>query len=136
MFPLNPTDRVLLLTLPPPDEVAELAEHLEGGLIVGFTSEADLGEARRALRDRVNVMILASSAESFPWQDGFFTVAVEFADRWEHPRQTAGEVARVLAPGGRLLLPAGFPASGDCLEAYFSGPDEHPGRFSSYLRIR
>lgn len=71
-------------------------------------SEAYVGEARRHLADRPRVRLAVAAAERLPFADGSFDcITATFLFHELPPRvrgAVAGEIARLLAPGGRLLL--------------------------------
>ena len=101
---LQPNDRVLLLSIPDPFFVDELARKLASGLIVALGPEEKVRSARRAARGLENVLFVPASPDDIPWQDGFFTKAVDFVCSWENPERAAREVARVLSSGGQIYL--------------------------------
>ncbi len=104
---LRPSDRVLLLSIPEPAIVAQLAARLPAGLIVGLGSDDEVRLARRASRHLENVMFAPASPEQIPWQEGFFSVAIAFDRRWERPERVAAELARVVAEGGAAYVSGG-----------------------------
>jgi hypothetical protein len=96
-------DRVLLLTLPPIEEIRALAEQVAQGILVGVVERDATYEARRLLRNHPNVMITAAEADgSVPWRDDFFSVI--YAPDLTEPSR---EILRVLAPGGTAWLAGG-----------------------------
>lgn len=100
---LRPNDRVLLLTLPPPEEIREIARQLPAGLLVGVLEREAMYEARRILRDVANVMITPAEADGgIPWRDEFFSVI--YAPDAAEP---SAEIMRVLAPGGTAWIAGG-----------------------------
>jgi len=101
---VRPNDRVLLLSIPEMSLVFGLAARLTAGVLVGLGQDEEVRTARRAARELNNVMFVAAPPEEVPWQDGFFSVAVDAACRWERPAQVAAELARVLGPGGQVYL--------------------------------
>lgn len=112
----KPDDRFLMLSVPEPPLVAELAARLSSGLIVGLGEDEDVRDARRHARDLENVMFVPGSPDDIPWQASFFTKAVDLLCRWSNPEQAAREIARVLVPGGTVYL-ANAPAIRDYLPA-------------------
>jgi ubiquinone/menaquinone biosynthesis C-methylase UbiE len=71
-------------------------------------SEAYLAEARQHLKPYDDVALEAGNAESLPFADGSFDVVTSIYLFHEVPpevrRTIAGEFARVLKPGGRLVF--------------------------------
>lgn len=102
--------RVLEIGFGPGVVLAALARRRDVALVAGVDpSELMLGWAqrrcRRAARDgRLDLRL--GVAESLPWPDGAFdrAVAVNSFHLWSDPRAALGEVRRVLAGGGRLVL--------------------------------
>jgi hypothetical protein len=88
---------VLLLAMPPPDDLRTLAKRVTHGLIAVVVSEDEVYEGRRQMRDFDNVMFTAvDPAGTIPWRDRFFTLV------WA-PEESP-EVRRVLAPEGTVSL--------------------------------
>ena len=94
-------DRVLFLTLPEAATLRSVAERVTRGLVVGIGPGDAVREARRALADLDNVMLIPAGgpADPIPWQDGFFTIVVA-----PHHREVEPEMLRVTAPGGSIHL--------------------------------
>lgn len=113
---VQPNDRFLLLSIPEPSFLAELAALLPAGLIVGLGAGEEVREARREARDLDNVMLVPAAPDDIPWRDSFFTKAVDAAGRWPPSGKTSAELARVLAPGASVYL-AGPPSARDPLLA-------------------
>ncbi len=100
---LKPNDRVLLLTMPSIEEVRRIASCVSEGIVVGVLHREEVYEARRLLRDEMNVMITpADPGGVLPWRDDFFSVV--YAPLLEEP---SSEVLRVLVPGGTAWLAGG-----------------------------
>lgn len=100
---LRPTDRVLLLSLPPAEEMRQIASRVAGGIVVGVLDGDAVYEARRALRDYANVMITPAETDgSLPWKEDFFTVV--YAPESTEP---SPEMLRVLEPGGTVWVAGG-----------------------------
>jgi len=104
---LAPDDRVLLLSLPAVQTLRGIAARLELGGVVALGARDEVYEARRAVRDLVNVMLHPGPPEDIPFRDGFFTKVVGFECRWSDAAAVARETARVLAGEGRVYL-SGF----------------------------
>jgi len=97
------TDRVLLLELPPLDEVRSMAAAATQGIVVGVLGREDVYEVRAVLRDCSNVMIAPAEADGgIPWADDFFSVI--YAPALAEPTP---EILRVLAPGGTAWIASG-----------------------------
>lgn len=100
---LRPDDRVLLLALPPAEDIPKIAGQLTQGICVGVLEGDAVYEARRLLRDCPNVMIVPAEADGIlPWKEEFFSVV--FAPALAEPTT---EILRVLAPGGTAWMAAG-----------------------------
>lgn len=96
-------DRVLLLQLPPLDEVRSMAAAVTQGIVVGMLGREDVYEARAVLRDFANVMIAPAEDDGgIPWADDFFSVI--YAPALAEPTP---EILRVLAPGGTAWVASG-----------------------------
>ena len=97
------SDRVLLLSLPPLEEVRSVARQLTRGILVGVLVKDEVFEARKGLRDFPNVMIVPAEADgTIPWREDFFSVI--YAPALSEP---SAEILRVLAPGGTAYLSGG-----------------------------
>ena len=94
---LEPGDRVLLLSIPDSAIVRRLAARLPSGILVGIGSADEVSAVRRDTADLDNVMFHAATPDEIPWQEGFFSVVACAGDA-----ASSREVARVLAPGGRI----------------------------------
>lgn len=80
----------------------------------GFASGVDHAPKAVAVASRRNgraiargrASVLRASAEALPFEDGFFTkaYAVNSFQFWPAPEAGMAELARVLAPGGRLVI--------------------------------
>ena len=84
-----------------------------GGNVVGLDLTPELFEAGCARADAAGVEIewVEGDAEALPFDDGSFDVVLSVFGSMFAPRHevTAGEMARVLAPGGRLGIAAWTP---------------------------
>lgn len=94
-IPLRAGDRVLVLGIPSPEDVARLAARLPQGLLVAMGDEPAVRAARRAASHLDNVMFVQGTAAEIPWRDGMFTVIALAGE-------PTPEVRRVLAPEGAL----------------------------------
>lgn len=114
-----------------------LLERLPGGLIAGVDPAAtmvDVARSRRAIRTAAGrVDLRLGEVAQLPWPDASFdgALALHSFQFWAEPVAAAREVARVLRPGGRLVVvlrehppgraPAWLP------NPISRGPDEHAG---------
>ena len=97
---IRPDDRVLILDISDTAGILELARKLNRGLLVGIGPDDDVRLVRRDCAAAHNVMIVPSDPTgTIPWQDHFFSVVVAHSDE-----AGSREVARVLAPGGKVLV--------------------------------
>jgi ubiquinone/menaquinone biosynthesis C-methylase UbiE len=80
------------------------------GPVTGVEPSARMREIAQAQSQHPDVRYLAGSAEDMPVQSGSADYVLMFLS-WHHVQdkpRAAGELARVLKPGGRLLLRANF----------------------------
>jgi hypothetical protein len=97
---VEPSDRVLLLDSVTVDEIRQLAQHLEDGLLVALVPEEQVPSIRHDLRDYENVMITPAGENGIiPWRDEFFTIV--------QANELSQEVMRVLAQGGSAWCSSG-----------------------------
>jgi SAM-dependent methyltransferase len=106
MLDLSDGDRVLDVGCGPGNFTREFASATPNGLVVGLdASRTMLAEAvRQPTRD--NVAYLRGDACALPFRDGSFDAVCCFAALYliEEPGRALDEIARVLAPGGRVAL--------------------------------
>ena len=98
-----PHDHVLFLAIDLP-LVHAIAARLTIGSLVGLGDPDSVAEARRATRELDNVLFHHASPEEIPFRDGYFHRVIALGGTWPRSDRTAREIARVLAPGGRLYL--------------------------------
>ncbi len=106
MLAISPGDRVLDVACGPGNFSRDFALEAGTGLVVGVdSSETMLGVA---VRDNPmgNLAYVRGDARNLPFRDGSFDAVCCFAALYliEEPMLAVEEMARVLAPGGRLAL--------------------------------
>ena len=106
MLELSPDDRVLDVGCGPGNFTREFARAARDGLVVGIdASKTMLAQAvRQATSD--DVAYLRGDACALPFRDGSFDAVCCFAALYliEQPMRALDEIARVVAPGGRVAL--------------------------------
>lgn len=111
MIDLHDRERVLLLSMPDPATIREVARKASAGIVVGLGEDEEVRAARKALADVENVIFVAAPPEEIPWQENFFSAVVDTECAWSSPERTAREILRVLSPGGSAYVtPAARPA--------------------------
>jgi ubiquinone/menaquinone biosynthesis C-methylase UbiE len=105
----QPDDAVLAVGFGPGVGIAELVARLPRGVIGGVDPSATMmQQARRRNAAAIasgQVHLECSTAAGLPWPDGTFAgvLAVNSLQLWDPLDSSIGEVARVLADGGRLV---------------------------------
>lgn len=100
---VQPADRVLLLAMPPLEEVRGIAARLTDGLLVALLDADAVYEARRTLKDFANVMVAPADPEGvIPWKEEFFSAVYA-----PHETEPTAETLRVLLPGGTAWVAGG-----------------------------
>lgn len=94
---IRPDERLLILGIPEPGEVATLASALSNGLVVLMAEGEDVYSARKAARDLDNVMVVPGTPDELPWRDGFFTRVIDMVDNWPDSDKVRREIERVTA---------------------------------------
>jgi ubiquinone/menaquinone biosynthesis C-methylase UbiE len=104
-----PDASVLAVGFGPGVGIAELAKVLTRGVVGGVDPSAAMcqqaGRRNRGAAESGQVSLECSTADSIPWPDGTFTgaIAVNSIQVWDPIDASVREVARVLAPTGRLV---------------------------------
>ncbi len=104
-----PGASVLAVGFGPGVGIAELVARLPHGQIAGIDPSATMVSAarqrNRAAFDTGRVRLVQAGVASIPWPDAAFcgVVAVNSMQLWEPMDVALREIARVLAPGGRLV---------------------------------
>ena len=106
MLSISAGDRVLDVACGPGNFSRDFAAAARDGLVVGLdASESMLAVAVRETESD-NVAYVRGDARDLPFRDGSFDAVCCFAALYliEEPMRAVAELARVLAPGGRLAL--------------------------------
>jgi ubiquinone/menaquinone biosynthesis C-methylase UbiE len=104
---LERSDRVLEVGFGGGDLLADILDATDGAVCGADVSEAMVERARRRFRHeagRLNLVL--ASAEALPFPDGSIDKAVSLNSLyfWPDPAGALAEMARLVRPGGRLLL--------------------------------
>ena len=107
MMGVSPSDRVLDLGCGTGWATRRLAGLVSNGLAVGVDISDEM--VRLARRDSVeleNVLFVTGAADQIPWQENFFSLllSVDSAYYWPDLERAAGEIFRVMSPGGRAFV--------------------------------
>jgi hypothetical protein len=100
---LHADDRVLLLAIPTPAELAALARTLSRGVLVALGPRDEVDNARAALTEFDNVMFIDAAPDRIPWRDQYFTKILVPPHMEAVLRSAAAEVHRVLAAEGEIV---------------------------------
>jgi SAM-dependent methyltransferase len=106
MVRVNEGDRVIDVGCGPGNYTRPLARSAGGGLTIGLDASEAMVAAAAARGGGENLAYVRGDACSLPFEDGCFDVAcsVGVIHMIEEPLVALGEMVRVLAPGGRLLV--------------------------------
>lgn len=99
-------DRVLLLAIPSRADLAAIARVLMSGVLVALGTPDEVDEARRSMADFENVMFIDASPDQIPWREAYFSKILVPPHLESLLPQIAGELHRVLAPGGEIVRSA------------------------------
>jgi ubiquinone/menaquinone biosynthesis C-methylase UbiE len=102
---LGPSDRVLDVACGTGGLVVEVAPRVERAVGIDL-SEGMLQFARSRLGDGANAEFHHGSSDALPFGDGEFTalVCTTALHHFPQPQRSIEEMARVLAPGGRVVI--------------------------------
>jgi SAM-dependent methyltransferase len=107
MLDLSPGDRVLDVACGPGNFTREFAAVTgPDGLVVGLDASGTMLDRAVQERNPAGVAYVRGDASALPFRDGAFDAVCCFAALYliERPFRTIAEIARVLAPGGRVAL--------------------------------
>ena len=106
MLELSPTDRVLDVACGPGNFTRNFARVAGDGIVVGLDASRTMLARAVQETDADNVAYLRGDACALPFSDASFDAICCFAALYliEHPMRAVDEIARVLAPGGRVAL--------------------------------
>ncbi len=103
---LTAGDRVLDVACGPGNFTREFARAAREGVVVGLDASRTMLAQAAVETDSTNVAYVRGNAEALPFKDDSFDAICCFAALYliERPMQAIEELARVLAPGGRVAL--------------------------------
>ena len=106
MLALAPGERVLDVACGPGNFSRDFALAVRDGLVVGLDASATMLARAVADTGNDNVAYVRGDACALPFADGTFDAVCCFAALYliEEPMRAIDEIARVLAPGGRVAL--------------------------------
>ncbi len=96
-------DRVLLLSIPPRDELAALSRILIQGVLVAIGTREEVDRMRALMTDFDNIMFIEAEAHQVPWREHFFNKIVVPPHLEGHIMRLSDELARLLVPDGQLI---------------------------------
>jgi ubiquinone/menaquinone biosynthesis C-methylase UbiE len=101
-------DQVIDVGCGPGECTRHLARAAGEGLTIGLDTSEEMVAAAVASGDRENLAYLRGDARALPFEEETFDVACSIGaiDMVEEPMVALGEMTRVLAPGGRLVVAA------------------------------
>lgn len=103
---LTAGDRVLDVACGPGNFTREFACAADPGIVVGLDASRTMLARAVVETEARNVVYVRGDAEALPFADQGFDAVCCFAALYliERPMEAVGEIARVLAPGGRVAL--------------------------------
>jgi ubiquinone/menaquinone biosynthesis C-methylase UbiE len=108
LLDVQPEDQILDVGCGPGVTLELLAQRATAGLVAGVDPSEVMREqaARRTATAPGRVEVRAGTADALPYPDGSFTTVCALHSVYFWPALEAGlrEIARVLAPGGRIVL--------------------------------
>ncbi|HVC07051.1 MAG TPA: methyltransferase domain-containing protein [Solirubrobacterales bacterium] len=106
MLALSRGDRVLDVACGPGNFTRDFARAAADGLVVGIDASETMLARAAAETASTNVAYVRGDACALPFRDGGFDAVCCFAALYliEEPTRALDEIARVLAPGGRVAL--------------------------------
>jgi ubiquinone/menaquinone biosynthesis C-methylase UbiE len=106
MLGLSPNSRVLDVDCGPGNFTREFARVADEGLVVGLDASGTMLAVAVRETESANVAYVRGDACMLPLRDGSFDAICCFAALYliEQPMRALDEIARVLAPGGRVAL--------------------------------
>jgi SAM-dependent methyltransferase len=106
MLALAPGESVLDVACGPGNFSRDFALEVDDGLVVGIDASATMLARAVADTENANVAYVRGDACALPFRDGAFDAVCCFAALYliEEPMRALDEIARVLAPGGRVAL--------------------------------
>jgi SAM-dependent methyltransferase len=106
MLELSPDDRALDVACGPGNFTRDFAHAADNGLVVGVDASRTMLARAVHDTDADNVAYLRGDACALPFMDAGFDAVCCFAALYliERPLRAVDEIARVLAPGGRVAL--------------------------------
>jgi len=106
MLAISPGDRVLDVACGPGNFTRDFAREAAEGLVVGVDASETMLDVAVRDTESDNVAYVRGDACDLPFRDGSFDAVCCFAALYliEEPMLALAEIARVLAPGGRVAL--------------------------------
>lgn len=106
MLELSDGDRVLDVACGPGNFTREFARAAAGGVVVGLDASPTMLAAAVRAGGEENLLYMRGDAADLPFGEGTFDAICCFAALYliEQPLSALDEIARVLAPGGRVAL--------------------------------